>query len=40
MRMRVIAVGTVPRPGTSEEFAAAVEEQRAKIAAVHAAGTK
>jgi tripartite-type tricarboxylate transporter receptor subunit TctC len=39
-RARVTQVGTVPRAGTSEEFAAAVEEQRAKIAAIHAATPK
>ena len=30
------SVGTAPRTGTPEEFAAAIEEQRAKIAAIHA----
>jgi tripartite-type tricarboxylate transporter receptor subunit TctC len=39
-RARVEMVGTVPRPGTSEEFAAAVEDQRAKVAAIHAASGK
>ncbi len=39
-RARVVAVGTVPRPGTPEDFAAAIEEQRAKIAAIHEAMTK
>jgi tripartite-type tricarboxylate transporter receptor subunit TctC len=39
-RARVISVGTVPRSGTPEEFAAAIEEQRAKIAAIHEATTK
>jgi tripartite-type tricarboxylate transporter receptor subunit TctC len=39
-RARVIAVGTAPRPGTPEEFAAAIEEQRAKIAAIHQASDK
>jgi tripartite-type tricarboxylate transporter receptor subunit TctC len=34
-RARVVGVGTVPRTGTPEEFAAAVEDQRAKIAAIH-----
>jgi tripartite-type tricarboxylate transporter receptor subunit TctC len=34
-RARVVAVGTVPRPGTPEEFLAAIEEQRAKIATIH-----
>ena len=31
------SVGTAPRTGTPEEFAAAIEEQRAKIAAIHEA---
>jgi tripartite-type tricarboxylate transporter receptor subunit TctC len=35
-RARVEAVGTAPRPGTSEDFAAAIEEQRARLAAIHA----
>jgi tripartite-type tricarboxylate transporter receptor subunit TctC len=40
-RARVVAVGTVPRLGTAEEFLAAIEDQRAKIAAIHqAAPTK
>jgi tripartite-type tricarboxylate transporter receptor subunit TctC len=39
-RARVISVGTAPRSGTPEEFAAAIEEQRAKIAAIHAATAK
>ena len=39
-RERVVAVGTVPRAGTSEDFAAAMEDQRAKIAAIHEAMTK
>jgi tripartite-type tricarboxylate transporter receptor subunit TctC len=39
-RARVIAVGTAPRPGTPGEFAAAIEEQRAKIAAIHQASDK
>jgi tripartite-type tricarboxylate transporter receptor subunit TctC len=34
-RARVIGVGTAPRLGTPEEFAAAIEEQRARIAAIH-----
>ena len=33
-------VGTAPRTGTPEEFAAAIEEQRAKIAAIHQATEK
>ena len=36
-RARVVGVGTAPRTGTPEEFAAAIEEQRAKIAAIHQA---
>jgi tripartite-type tricarboxylate transporter receptor subunit TctC len=39
-RARVVSVGTAPRPGTSEEFAAAIEDQRAKIAAIHQATLK
>jgi tripartite-type tricarboxylate transporter receptor subunit TctC len=39
-RARVIAVGTAPRLGTSEEFAAAIEEQRARIAAIHQSSDK
>jgi len=39
-RARVVAVGTVPRSGTPEEFAAAIEDQRAKIAAIHEAMAK
>ena len=39
-RSRLIVSGTVSRSGTSEEFAAAVEEQRKKIAAIHRAFTK
>ena len=39
-RVRVESVGTVPRPGTPKEFAAATEDQRATIAAIHAATTK
>jgi tripartite-type tricarboxylate transporter receptor subunit TctC len=39
-RARVIGVGTAPRPGTGEEFAAAIAEQRAKIAAIHQASGK
>jgi tripartite-type tricarboxylate transporter receptor subunit TctC len=35
-RARAESVGTAPRKGTPEEFAAAIEEQRAKIAAIHA----
>ena len=39
-RSRVLSVGTAPRPGTPEEFAAAIEEQRNKIAAIHQATLK
>jgi tripartite-type tricarboxylate transporter receptor subunit TctC len=39
-RVRVTGVGTVPRTGTPEEFAAAIEEQRAKVAAIHATAPK
>jgi tripartite-type tricarboxylate transporter receptor subunit TctC len=39
-RARAESVGTAPRQGTSEEFAAAIEEQRAKIATIHEATTK
>ena len=39
-RARAVSVGTAPRPGTPEEFAAAIEEQRAKIAAIHQATAK
>jgi tripartite-type tricarboxylate transporter receptor subunit TctC len=39
-RARAESVGTAPRQGTPEEFAAAIEEQRAKIAIIHEATTK
>lgn len=39
-RARVIKVGTVPRSGTPEEFAAAIEAQRVQIAAIHKATAK
>jgi tripartite-type tricarboxylate transporter receptor subunit TctC len=39
-RARAIAVGTAPRSGTPAAFAAAIEEQRAKIAAIHQASGK
>ena len=39
-RARAMSAGTLPRPGTAEEFAAAIEEQRAKIAAIHRAAAK
>jgi tripartite-type tricarboxylate transporter receptor subunit TctC len=34
-RTRLVAGGTAARTGTAAEFAAAIEEQRAKIAALH-----
>jgi tripartite-type tricarboxylate transporter receptor subunit TctC len=39
-RTRVIGVGSVARSGTSEEFAAAIEDQRARITAIHEATAK
>jgi tripartite-type tricarboxylate transporter receptor subunit TctC len=39
-RAKIVGVGTAPRSGTPEEFAAAIEEQRSKIAAIHAASPK
>jgi tripartite-type tricarboxylate transporter receptor subunit TctC len=39
-RARALKVGTVPRTGTPVEFAAAIEAQRAQIAAIHKATTK
>jgi len=39
-RARVESVGTAPRPGTPEEFVAAIEDQRATIAAIHQATSK
>src|SRR5262245_50943891 len=39
-RARVMGVGTVPRSGTPEQFAAAVEEQRARITTIHEATVK
>src|SRR3981189_1276222 len=39
-RARVIAAGTTPRLGTPEEFDAAIEEQRARIAAIHQSSDK
>jgi tripartite-type tricarboxylate transporter receptor subunit TctC len=39
-RARIIAGGVAPRPGTTEEFAAAIDEQRAKIALIHQASEK
>ena len=34
-RSRVATAGSVARSGTPAEFAAAIEEQRVKIAAIH-----
>ncbi len=39
-RARALKVGTVPRPGTPEEYAAAIEAQRKQVAAIHAATAK
>ena len=39
-RARVIGVGTAPRSGTPEEFAAAIDAQRNRIAAIHQASDK
>jgi len=39
-RSRLVAGGTVSRSGTSQEFAAAIEEQRDRIAAIHRAFAK
>jgi tripartite-type tricarboxylate transporter receptor subunit TctC len=39
-RSRLVAGGTVSRSGTSQEFAAAIEEQRGRIAAIHRAFAK
>ncbi len=39
-RARVIGVGTAPRSGTPEEFAAAIEDQRARVTAIHEATAK
>jgi len=39
-RARLITGGVVPRTGTPKEFIAAIEEQRAKIAAIHRASAK
>jgi tripartite-type tricarboxylate transporter receptor subunit TctC len=39
-RARVLKVGTAPRTGTSEEFAAAINAQREQVAAIHAATAK
>jgi tripartite-type tricarboxylate transporter receptor subunit TctC len=39
-RARAISVGVAPRPGTTDEFAAMIEEQRTKIAVIHQATLK
>jgi tripartite-type tricarboxylate transporter receptor subunit TctC len=39
-RARILKVGTAPRPGTQQEFAAAVDAQRAQVAAIHQATAK
>jgi tripartite-type tricarboxylate transporter receptor subunit TctC len=39
-RVRMLKVGTVPRTGTPEEFAAAIVAQRDQVAAIHAATAK
>jgi tripartite-type tricarboxylate transporter receptor subunit TctC len=39
-RARVLKVGTVPRTGSQAQFVAAIESQRAQIAAIHAATQK
>lgn len=39
-RARVVKVGTVPRPGTREQFAAAIDGQRKQIETIHAATPK
>jgi tripartite-type tricarboxylate transporter receptor subunit TctC len=39
-RARVIGVGSAPRSGTPEEFAASIEDQRARITAIHEATAK
>ena len=36
-RARMLKVGTVPRTGTPEEFAAAIEAPRTQVAAIHSA---
>jgi tripartite-type tricarboxylate transporter receptor subunit TctC len=36
-RARLVSAGTAARPGSSADFAAAIEDQRAKIAAIHQA---
>jgi tripartite-type tricarboxylate transporter receptor subunit TctC len=39
-RARALKVGTVPIPGTQEQFAASIENQRNQITAIHFAGKK
>jgi tripartite-type tricarboxylate transporter receptor subunit TctC len=39
-RARVLKVGTAPRSGTPEEFAAAINAQREQVAAIHKATAK
>jgi tripartite-type tricarboxylate transporter receptor subunit TctC len=36
-RARLVSIGTIPRTGSAAEYAAMIEEQRAKIAAIHQA---
>jgi tripartite-type tricarboxylate transporter receptor subunit TctC len=36
-RTRLVGVGTIPRTGSASDYAATIEEQRAKIAAIHQA---
>ena len=36
-RARLVSAGTAARSGSSADFAAAIEDQRAKIAAIHQA---
>jgi tripartite-type tricarboxylate transporter receptor subunit TctC len=38
VRAKLLSIGVAPRTGTPVEFAAAIEEQRAKIAAIHRSG--
>jgi tripartite-type tricarboxylate transporter receptor subunit TctC len=37
---RAVGVGVLPRRGTPQEFAAAIEDQRAKVGAIHASAPK
>ena len=39
-RARVLKVGTIPRPGTQEQFAASIEGQRKQIETIHFAAQK